>query len=78
MFLLDKSGKRMLLNISEIFNQTRAVMLLIPYVNSLQVPTRETAAFVTKPDFTICEKIASFLETRIFYPGGDIRCNTGL
>jgi hypothetical protein len=60
-FTLDKSGKRLLLDKGEIVDQARAVMLLIPCVNSLQVPAGETAAFVTKPNFAIREEIASFL-----------------
>jgi len=58
---LHKSDKRMLLDKGEIFDQTRAVMLLIPCVNFLQVPARETGAFVTKPNFAIQKEIASFL-----------------
>jgi len=51
----------MLLDKGEIFDQTRAVMLLISCVNLLQVPARETSAFETKSNFTIYEEIASFL-----------------
>jgi len=50
---LDKSGKRMLFNKGKILDETRAVTLLIPCVNSLQVRTREIAAFITKLDFMI-------------------------
>jgi len=50
---LYKSGKRMLLDKGEIFDETRVVMLLIPCVNSLQVAARETAAFITKTNFII-------------------------
>jgi len=51
----------MLLDKGEIFDQTRAVMLLISRVNFLQVPARETGAFVTEPNFTIQKETASFL-----------------
>jgi hypothetical protein len=48
---LDKSGKRMLLDKGEIFDQACVVMLLIPCVNSLHVAARETAAFITKTNY---------------------------
>jgi hypothetical protein len=58
---LHKSGKRMLLDKGEIFDQTRSVKLLIPCVNALQVPAREAATFITKPNALIQKEIASFL-----------------
>jgi hypothetical protein len=59
---LHKSGKRMLLDKGQIFDETRVVMLLIPCVNSLQVAARETAAFITKTNFIIPKEIAAFLK----------------
>jgi hypothetical protein len=43
--MLDKSGKRILLYKGEIFDPARPVVLMIPCVDSLQVPARESAAF---------------------------------
>jgi hypothetical protein len=58
---LYKSGKRMLLDKGEILDETRSVLFLIPCVDSLQVPARESATFVTKPNSVIQKQITAFL-----------------
>jgi hypothetical protein len=58
---LDKSVKRMVLDKDETLDETRAVMLLIPCVDSLQVSARERATFITKPNSMIQKEITSFL-----------------
>jgi hypothetical protein len=73
LFTFDKRGKRMVLDKSEIFDQTRAVMLLIPRVNLLQVPARETATFETKPNFIIPKEIAAFLKRTFLISGATSR-----
>jgi len=61
---LDKSGKRMLLDKGEALDETRAVMLLIPCVDSLQASAREGVTLITKPNSMIQEELTSFLEKR--------------
>jgi hypothetical protein len=70
---LHKSGKRMLMDKGQIFNETRVVMLLIPCVNSLQVAARETAAFITKTNRIIPKEIAAFLKRTFLISGATSR-----
>ena len=56
-----ESRKRIPLDKGEIFDKTRPVILLIPCVDSLQVPARESVTFITKPNSMIQKKITSFL-----------------
>ena len=70
---LHESGKRMLLDKDEIFDDTRVVMLLIPCVNSLQVAARETATFITKTNFIIPKEIAAFLKRTFLISGATSR-----
>jgi hypothetical protein len=58
---LYESGKRIVLDKGEIFDETRAVMLLVPCVDSLQVLARETATFITKPNSMVQEEVTAFL-----------------
>jgi hypothetical protein len=68
---LHKSGKRMLLDKGQIFDETRMVMLLIPCVNSRQVAAREPAAFITKTNFIIPKEIAAFLKRTFLISGAN-------
>jgi hypothetical protein len=70
---LHKSGKRMLMDKGQIFNETRVVMLLIPCVNSLHVAARETAAFITKTNRIIPKEIAAFLKRTFLISGATSR-----
>jgi hypothetical protein len=58
---LYESGKRIVLDKGEIFDETREVMLSIPCVESLQVVARETATLITKSNAMIQKEITSFL-----------------
>jgi hypothetical protein len=70
---LNKSGKRMLLDKGEIFDDTRVVMLLITCFNSLHVAAWKTAAFITKANFIIPKEIAAFLKRTFFISGATSR-----
>ncbi len=70
---LHKSGRRMPLDKSEVFDDARVVMLMIPRVDSLQVTAREIAAFKTKTDLIIPKEIAAFLK-RAFLISRETSC----
>jgi hypothetical protein len=58
---LHESGKRIVLDKGEIFDETRAVLLLVPCVDSLQILARETATFITKLNAMIQKEVTAFL-----------------
>ncbi len=70
---LRKSGRRMPLDKTEIFDDARVVMLLIACLDSLQVAARETAAFITKTNCIISKEIAAFLKRAFLVAGATSR-----